>query len=114
MRLRPELGGVLLVRARLVPASSRLSHTNSRLVVETLPEPARAALDAGPVRPIVEYLLDRLGCAEGHWRIDVEARDGRFRRGALRRGPFGADELERFGVRSAPRTALRPSALCDL
>ncbi len=68
-----------------------------------LREPLRAALDAEPVRPVLEYVVaERFGLAAGHVTVELLFRDGRLVRAFAKRGPMGVEELEALALPEAP------------
>lgn len=66
-----------------------------------LPEDLRDRLDALPLRPLVEYLGERLDA--GRYRnqtVELVFSAGDFRRAHLRAGPIGPAELDQPGCRA--------------
>ena len=67
-----------------------------------LPDTLRTALDAGELRPLVEYVAARLGCDDGIWTLEFGIDGGNLRRAHMKRGPIGDRELEVIGRREPP------------
>lgn len=59
-------------------------------------EALRPLLDHRSVRPLVDYVAQRLGVAGGERQITFEFSAGRLRRTQLGHGPIGNDELEQL------------------
>lgn len=65
-----------------------------------LPDHVRQVLDTLPVRPIIEYVAERLGLDDGHQHVRFELEGGNLRRTRLGREPVGNTELEVLAQRA--------------
>jgi hypothetical protein len=57
----------------------------------------RRLLAGVPVRAVMTYLAERLGCGRGQWRVEFQVAEGSVRYSFVHRGPMRNEELEELG-----------------